>query len=99
MNSGAFRHTRLAVVGLLVGIMTLIAMSGVLAQAPGTQPGGPLQTSTPAESPRTGPMDNRDDSSGEWGLVGLVGLLGLAGLIRRDRTLPLERTRERVGRP
>ena len=99
MNSGAFRHTRLAVMGLLVGIMIFIAMPVALAQAPGTPPAGPLQTSTPAESPRTGAIDNKDDGFGEWGLLGLVGLLGLGGLMRRDRTAPLERTRERVGRP
>ena len=87
------------VVFLLVGILMFVATPGALAQAPGTPPGGPLQTSTPAESPRTGPIDNKDDGFGEWGLLGLVGLLGLAGLMRRDRTAPLERTRERVGRP
>jgi len=84
---------------LLASLVMVMAIPMAWAQAPGTPPGAPLQTSTPPESPRTSPMDNRDANSGQWGLLGLVGLLGLAGLMRRDRSSPLKRTGEQVGRP
>ncbi len=79
-----------ALVLLLAGIMVVMAVPMALAQAPATPP---------ADAPRTSAMDTDDDGYGEWGLLGLVGLLGLAGLIRRDRTRPMERTTDRVGRP
>jgi MYXO-CTERM domain-containing protein len=99
MKLRGFRHTMPALVLFLVGIAVFMAVPVTLAQAPGTPQGESPRTIPPAESPRTSTMDNGDDSSGEWGLLGLVGLLGLAGLMRRDRTPPVERTGERVGRP
>jgi MYXO-CTERM domain-containing protein len=79
---------------LLVMCMSVMAIPMALAQAPGTPPGGTLET---------GRTDTRtsttDDNTGNWGLLGLLGLVGLAGLMRRDRTRPVERPAERVGRP
>ena len=103
MTLRELRYTTLAVVVLLVGMITFIAMPVALAQAPGTPQGGSPPTAAPGESPRTATpgdrMDDRGGGSGGWGLIGLVGLLGLAGLTRRDRTPQLEATRERVRRP
>jgi MYXO-CTERM domain-containing protein len=103
MTLRELRYTRLVVVALLVGLMTLTVTPMSLAQAPGTPQGGTPPTTAPGESPRTGMagdrMDNRDDGSGKWGLLGLVGLLGLAGLMRRHPTPQLETTRERGRRP
>jgi MYXO-CTERM domain-containing protein len=94
MNSRALRRTIPTVALLLVMLMTVMAIPMVLAQAPGTPQGG---------APQTGRTDTRadtaDDGTGNWGLLGLIGLVGLAGLMRRDRTRPVERPAERVGRP
>jgi MYXO-CTERM domain-containing protein len=94
MNSRALRRMIPTVALLLVMAMTVIALPMALAQAPGTPQGGALQTG------RTDTRaDIEDDDSGNWGLLGLLGLVGLAGLMRRDRTRPVERPAERVGRP
>jgi MYXO-CTERM domain-containing protein len=94
MNSRVLRRMIPTVALLLVMAMTMIALPMALAQTPGTPQGGALQTGR-AES-RT---STTDDSTGNWGLLGLIGLVGLAGLMRRDRTRPVERPAERVGRP
>ena len=99
MKFKALSRTMSAVALLLVGIMVLVAVPVALAQAPATPQGESPRISPPAESPRATTMDAGDDSYGQWGLLGLVGLLGLAGLMRREKTPPLERTGERVGRP
>jgi MYXO-CTERM domain-containing protein len=94
MNSRALRCMMPTVALLLVMFMTVIALPMALAQAPGTPQGGAPQTG------RTDTRaDTRDDGPGNWGLLGLLGLVGLAGLMRRDRTRPVERPAERVGRP
>jgi MYXO-CTERM domain-containing protein len=90
MKSRALNRALPVLALLLAAIMTVTAIPMALAQAPTTPPG---------QSPQTNLPDTRDDSSGEWGLAGLIGLLGLAGLMRRDRTRPIERPAERVGRP
>jgi MYXO-CTERM domain-containing protein len=94
MNSRVLRHMIPTVALLLVMCMTVMAIPMALAQAPGTPQGGALET---------GRADSRtsttDDSTGNWGLLGLIGLVGLAGLMRRERTRPVERPAERVGRP
>jgi MYXO-CTERM domain-containing protein len=97
MNSRALKRTMPTVALFLALFMTVIAIPMALAQAPGTPQGG---------EPQMGRADTRadieDDDSGNWGLLGLLGLLGLvglAGLMRRDRTRPVERPAERVGRP
>jgi MYXO-CTERM domain-containing protein len=79
---------------LLVMCLTVMAIPMGLAQTPGTPQGRALETGR-AET-RT---NTTDDSTGNWGLLGLVGLVGLAGLMRRERTRPVERPAERVGRP
>jgi MYXO-CTERM domain-containing protein len=100
MRSQALRGRVPAFVLLLTAMITVMAISLAVAQAPGSPPAQSAQTTM--TDMRT---DTSDDSFGEWGLLGLVGLLGLAGLMRRDRTRlgdrPLDRTteRERVGRP
>jgi len=94
MNSRALRRIIPTVALLLVMCMTVMAIPMALAQTPGTPQGGTLET---------GRADTRtsttDDSTGNWGLLGLIGLVGLAGLMRRERTRPVERPAERVGRP
>jgi len=94
MNARALRRTIPTVALLLVMCMTVMAIPMLLAQTPGTPQGGALET---------GRTDSRtsttDDTTGNWGLLGLVGLVGLAGLMRRERTRPVERPAERVGRP
>jgi hypothetical protein len=90
MNSRALRRTMPTVALLLVVFMTVIAIPMALAQAPGTPQGG---------APQMGGADTRDDGRGNWGLLGLIGLVGLAGLMRRERTRPVERPAERLGRP
>jgi MYXO-CTERM domain-containing protein len=94
MNSRVLRRTIPTVALLLVMCMTVMAIPMVLAQTPGTPQGGALETSR--ADPRT---STTDDSTGNWGLLGLIGLVGLAGLMRRERTRPVERPAERVGRP
>ena len=94
MKTLPFRRTIPALVLLLAAIITVAAVPWAAAQTPGAPP---------AQSPGPGPVDTRDDSSGDWGLLGLIGLLGLAGLMRRDRTRltdrAVDRPTERVGRP
>jgi hypothetical protein len=94
MNSRALRRTMPTVALLLVVFMTVIAIPMALAQAPGTPQGG-----APQMGGADTRADTRDDGRGNWGLLGLIGLVGLAGLMRRDRTRPVERPAERVGRP
>jgi hypothetical protein len=94
MNSRALRRTIPTVALLLVMFMTVMALPMALAQAPGTPQGGAAQMGGADTR-----ADTRDDGPGNWGLLGLVGLVGLAGLIRRERTRPVERPAERVGRP
>jgi MYXO-CTERM domain-containing protein len=94
MNARALRRTIPTVALLLVMCTTVMALPMVLAQAPGTPPGGTLETGrTDARTSTT------DDGMGNWGLLGLLGLVGLAGLMRRDRPRLGERPAERVGRP
>jgi MYXO-CTERM domain-containing protein len=94
MNSRALKRTMPTVAVFLALFMTVIAIPMALAQAPGTPQGGEPQMGRADTR-----ADTRDDDPGNWGLLGLIGLVGLAGLMRRDRTRPVERPAERVGRP